>query len=135
MEDDCVFCRIVAGIKKEDLIWEDDEFVAILDINPCARGHLMVIPKEHFRWVWDMDRDKYLRYMDRVYFLAGVLREAFGTDCVQAAIAGMDVPHSHIHLLPRVDGDGLGGIPVTPIKPKPTGEEMKEIAEKIRAEL
>jgi len=131
--DDCVFCKIVKGLKDEDKIWEDDEFLAILDINPCARGHVMVIPKEHFRWVWDIDDEKYSRYMLVVKKVAGFLREAFGTDCVQSAIVGMDVSHAHVHLLPRVEGDGFKGIPVTPIEPKPTAEEMKEIFDKIRA--
>lgn len=132
MEDDCVFCKIVKGIKEEDKIWEDDEFLAILDINPCARGHVMVIPKKHSRWVWDMEGDEYLRYMDKVRYLAGVLRKAFGTDCVQSAIIGMDVSHAHVHLLPRVDGDGFAGIPIVPMKPKPSVEEMKEIFDKIK---
>ena len=127
-----MFCGIVAGVKDEEKIWEDDEFLAILDISPCARGHLLVIPKEHYRWVWDMEGEKYLRYMDRVRYLAGVLRKAFGTDCVQEAIVGMDVIHSHVHLLPRVDDDGFGGIPVTPMTPKPSVEEMKGIRNRIK---
>jgi len=127
-----VFCRIVAGIKEEDKVWEDEEFLAVLDVNPCARGHLLVIPKKHSRWVWDIDREEYLRYMDKIRYLAGVLRKAFDTDCVQMAIAGMDVSHSHIHLFPRVEGDELGGIPVTPMEPKLSGEEMGEIRDKIK---
>lgn len=131
--DDCVFCKIVAEIKEEDVIWEDENHVALLDINPCARGHVMVIPKEHSRWVWDIEDDKYSDYMLAVKKVAGILRNAFGTDCVQSAIVGMDVSHAHVHLLPRVEGDGFKGIPVTPIEPKPTAEEMKEIFDKIRA--
>ena len=129
----CIFCKIVGGEIPCHKIWEDEEFLAILDINPCARGHLMVIPKKHYRWVWDIEGDEYLRYMDRVRYLAGVLRRAFDTDCVQSAIVGMDVPHAHIHLLPRVEGDGFDGIPIVPLDPKLTNEEMKEISDKIKA--
>jgi len=131
--DDCVFCKIVKGLKDEDKVWEDDEFLAILDINPYARGHVMVIPKEHFRWVWDIDDEKYSRYMLVVKKIAGFLREAFGTDCVQEIIAGFGVAHSHIHLLPRTKDDGLEEIPHSLIEPKLTEEEMREIFDKIRA--
>ena len=79
-----------------------------------------------------MDGDEYLRYMDKVRYLAGILRKAFDTDCVQMAIIGMDVFHAHIHLLPRVDGDGLGGLPVTEMVPKLSDEEMIEIRDKIK---
>lgn len=133
MVDDCVFCKIVAGIKEEDKIWENEGHIAILDINPCARGHVMIIPKEHSRWVWDIEDDKYSDYMLAVKKVAGFLREAFGTDCVQSAIVGMDVSHAHVHLLPRVDDDGFEGIPIIPLKPKPSVEEMKEIFDKIKA--
>jgi histidine triad (HIT) family protein len=129
---DCVFCGIVAGVKYEDKIWEDEEFLAVLDINPCAKGHLLVIPKKHYRWVWDIEGEEYLRYMDKVCYLAGVLRKAFETDCVQMAIVGMDVFHCHVHLLPRVEGDGFAEIPVSPMVPKPSVEEMKKIRDKIK---
>ena len=129
---DCVFCGIVAGVKNGEKVWEDEEFLAVLDINPCARGHLLVIPKKHYRWVWDMEKEEYLRYMEKVRYLANVLRKAFGTGCVQEAIVGVDVIHSHVHLLPRVDGDGLGGLPVSPMTPKLSEEEMREIRDKIK---
>ena len=127
-----MFCGIVAGVKVEDKIWEDEEFLAVLDINSCCRGHLLVIPKKHSRWVWDMGKEEYLRYMDKIYYLASVLRKVFETDCVQMAIVGMDVVHSHVHLLPRVEGDGFAGIPVTPMMPKLSDEEMIEIRDKIK---
>jgi histidine triad (HIT) family protein len=135
MEDDCVFCKIISGLSERDKIWEDDDFVAFLDINPCARGHLLVVPRKHSRWVWDMDGGEYLKYMGKVRYLAGVLRKAFDTDCVQGAIVGMDVSHSHVHLLPRVEGDGLGGLPTTPMEPKPSVEEIKEITGKIKGAI
>lgn len=130
--EDCIFCKIVKGIKEDEKIYEDKEFVAFLDINPCARGHLMLVPKEHYRWVWDIPNDVYTQYLLKIKELAKVLMKAFNTDCVQEAIAGMDVDHAHIHLLPRLKNDGLGGLPVNPLDPKPSEEEMKEIAEKIR---
>ena len=132
MEKDCVFCKIVAGVKDDEKVWENEEFLAVLDINPCARGHLLVIPKKHSRWIWDMEKGEYLRYMDKIFYLANILRKSFETDCIQMAVAGVDVIHSHVHLLPRVEGDELGGIPVTPMEPKPSGEEMKKIGDKIK---
>jgi len=133
MSEDCVFCKIVKGIKEEDKIYEDEEFVAFLDINPCAKGHLMLVPKTHYRWVWDLPDALYTRYLLKIKELAKVLMKVFNTDCVQEAIVGVDVEHAHIHLLPRTKEDGLGGLPTTPLDPKPSEKEMKKIAEKIKS--
>ncbi len=133
--EDCIFCKIVNGIKQEDKIYEDEEFVAFLDINPCAKGHLILVPKKHYRWVWDIPDDIYNRYLLKIKELAKILMKAFDTDCIQEAIVGIDVEHAHIHLLPRTKDDGLGGLPITPLDPKPSEEEMKEISEKIKNSL
>jgi len=131
--EDCVFCKIASGEIPSDFLWEDENFFAILDINPYAKGHVMVIPKKHSRWVWNIKDKEYSDYMIAVKKMAGFLREAFGTDCVQEIIAGLGVPHSHIHLLPRFDGDGLGEIPHKPLYPKLTKDEIKEIGDKIKS--
>lgn len=132
---DCVFCKIVNGEVGEKPLYEDEDVVAVLDINPYSKGHLLVIPKKHSRWVWDLSLGDYTRLQQKVYGMVSVLRKAFNTDCVQLAIVGMDVDHTHIHLLPRTKDDGLGGLPMKPMDPKPSDQEMQEIAKKIKDSL
>jgi len=109
--------------------------IAFLDINPYALGHVLVFPKEHSRYVWDISVKEYNTLMERGHYLANVLRKAFDTDWVEEIIAGIGVEHSHVHLLPRKRDDGLGEVPIHPLQNKPSKEEMEKIAEKIRKAL
>jgi len=131
--DKCIFCKIAKGEIPSIKIWENEKHLAFLDIKPYAKGHLLVVPKKHSDWVWDMNDKEYLEFMKVVKYLANVLRKAFDTDWVEEIIAGIGVSHSHIHLLPRKKNDGLGEIPKEPLAVKPSEKEMNEIAEKIRS--
>jgi histidine triad (HIT) family protein len=133
--ENCVFCKLAKGEVEDLRVWEDENFVAFLDINPFVRGHTLIIPKKHTRWVWDLGEKEYLNYLLAVKNLANILKKAFGTECVQLIIAGMDVPHTHIHLLPRLENDGIPAVPKIPLDPKPSEGEMKEIVEKIKVAL
>jgi|SRR3989344_8068768 len=132
---DCIFCKIAKGEIPCDKIYEDKEVIAFLDINPYVRGHLLVVPKKHSRWIWDIGNNDYRKLADNVKYFANILRKAFDTDWVEEVIAGMGVEHTHVHLLPRRKNDGLGEIPICPLKDKPSEQEMKEIAEKIKKDL
>lgn len=134
-KEDCVFCKIARGEIPCAKIYEDKEHLAFLDINPFAKGHLLIIPKNHSKWLWDMKINEYIKLKERVHFLANVLRKAFDTDWVEEVIAGIGVQHTHIHLLPRQTDDGLGEVPIRPLRPRPPEKEMEEIAEKIRGKL
>jgi len=133
--EDCIFCKIT---KKEipcDKVYEDKDVMAFLDINPYVIGHVLVIPKKHSRWLWDMKDEEYLVLVERTKFLANKLKEAFSTEWIEVVIAGMDIKHTHIHLLPRKLDDGIEEVPKSPLKPKPSEEEMKKWAEKIRKSM
>lgn len=132
---ECIFCKIARGEIPCCKIYEDKKIIAFLDINPYAKGHLLVIPKEHSRWVWDIEDKEYLYLFKKIKHLANVLRKAFNTDWVEEVIAGIGVEHSHIHLLPRQEGDGLGEVPIHPLKEKLSDKELNEISEKIKGEL
>ena len=134
-KENCVFCKIARGEIPADKVYEDDKILAFLDINPYAKGHTLVINKKHVDWLWDMNSKEYSYLMKKVYFLAKVLRKTFNTNWVEEVVAGIGVQHTHVHLMPRVDGDGLGELPQKPLLPKPSDKEMEEIAAKIRASL
>jgi histidine triad (HIT) family protein len=95
---DCVFCKIVAGEIPAAKIYEDDDFIAFLDRHPRSPGHAQVIPKRHYRWVWDVPNAG--SYFEIVKKIALAQRQAFGTDWVLCQIIGDEIPHAHIWVFP-----------------------------------
>ena len=101
--ESCVFCKIVAGEIPSHKVYEDETFLAFLDIHPQTPGHVQVIPKAHERWVWDVPQ--YDAYLALVKKIALAERKAFGTDWILSRIVGDEVPHAHIWVFP---GEGTG---------------------------
>lgn len=97
-KENCVFCKIVAGEIPAHKVYENDNFVAFLDINPRAPGHVQVIPKTHHRWVWDVPNVG--EYFEIARTIAKAEQKAFGVDMVLSRITGEDVPHAHIWIYP-----------------------------------
>jgi len=130
--ENCIFCKIAKGEIPSHKVYEDADFLAFLDINPFSLGHILIIPKKHSKWVWDMEQKDYLALMGKVKYLAEALKKTFNTDWVVEGIAGIDVPHAHIHIIPRQIGDGLGAFPSKVLNPKPSEQEMQDIAKRIK---
>ncbi|OHA88625.1 MAG: hypothetical protein A3C70_03445 [Candidatus Zambryskibacteria bacterium RIFCSPHIGHO2_02_FULL_43_14] len=102
---DCIFCKIVRGEIPAYKVYEEDDFLAFLDINPQSPGHTQVIPKKHFRWVWDIpDVGKYFEVVRKI---AKAQQKAFNTDFILSKIIGDEVEHAHIWVFPNsgVSGD------------------------------
>jgi histidine triad (HIT) family protein len=103
---DCIFCQIIKGEIPSYKIYEDAEFIAILDIFPKTKGHTLVIPKKHVPWVWDYpDLGKYFEVVGKI---ARHLRQVSGEEVVRSLVYGVEVPHAHIHLFPGLK-DNLTG--------------------------
>jgi histidine triad (HIT) family protein len=102
---DCLFCKIVTGEIPAYKIYEDDGFLAFLDIRPQSPGHLLIIPKVHYRWVWDVPAQT--EYFALATKLATILRQTFKTEAIRLKIVGEEVPHAHIWLFPdpNIAGD------------------------------
>ncbi len=92
---DCIFCKIIAGELPSYKIYEDEKYLAFLDIFPSAEAHTLVIPKQHTEWVWDHDDVE--GYFALVAKIARHYRELSG-EVVRSNIDGWQVPHAHIHL-------------------------------------
>jgi len=103
-EKECVFCKIVAGEVPSFKIYEDNNFVAFLDIFPVCKGHTLIIPKKHFRWVWDLPDDLYAQFWLVAKKIALFLQEKHKSDFIVSFVEGIDIPHAHIHLQPQVFG-------------------------------
>lgn len=108
----CVFCEILAGRLPSSRVYEDDLVIAFTDIRPLTPGHLLVIPREHAGCLDELDEDLGARVFTVASRLARALRRSgfcAGTDMFLAdgALAGQEVFHVHLHVIPRYPGDGF----------------------------
>jgi histidine triad (HIT) family protein len=127
--DDCVFCKIVRGEIPCFKVYEDENFFAFLDINPLNPGHTVLIPKQHFTWVDDVE--PYAEYWQVARKLSKAIQQALNPILVAKIVYGLGVPHAHIHLVPKFENDDhVGGIHPTKIK-NVSPAEMVTIAQKI----
>lgn len=102
--ENCIFCKIVKGEIPSHKVYEDDNFLAFLDINPQSPGHTQVIPKEHYRWVWDTRNTG--EYFEVVKKVALAQQKAFNTEWIISKIVGDEVPHAHIWVFPNKEVSG-----------------------------
>ncbi len=104
VEEECLFCKIVEGKIPCFKVYEDENFIGFLDIFPVCEGHVLLIPKQPFRWVWDLPDELYAKYWLVAKKLAVFLQERLKSDFIISHIEGTDVPHAHIHLEPQLFG-------------------------------
>lgn len=94
-----IFCKIVKGEIPAYKVWEDEKFLAFLDINPKSSGHTLIIPKNHYRWVWDVPN--FGEYFEKVRIVEKKIEKALSPQFVEMKVYGMDVPHAHVQLIPH----------------------------------
>ncbi len=107
----CIFCKIINKEIPSNIVYEDDNFLAFLDINPLSVGHTLVIPKKHYRWVWDVpataDNGPTIgKYYEIVQKIAIAQRKAFGVEQIISKVVGEDVPHAHVWIYPPSETKG-----------------------------
>lgn len=112
MKEDCIFCKIAKGKIPSATIYEDNHFAVILDVNPATKGHCLIIPKEHFDNIYDLDGETAGKLFSLATCIARALKDALkcdGLNVIQnnGEIAGQTVNHFHLHLIPRYEGDGV----------------------------
>ena len=113
--DDCIFCKIIAKEIPNHTVYEDDNVLAFLDIFPCSKGHTVVIPKRHAERMIDLSAAEQAHIMQGVSEVMKkidqVLKPAgMNVGWNDRTVAGQSVPHVHVHLIPRYDGDGGGSM-------------------------
>ena len=111
MADDCIFCRIAIGEIPCSKVFENDRFLAFLDISPAVKGHTLVIPKKHYETLLDISQDELKEMSVIVQNIARAVDrslKAEGINILQnnRKVAGQEIPHLHIHIIPRKTGDG-----------------------------
>lgn len=127
---DSIFTKIIKGEIPCHRIYEDDQVIAFLSINPFAPGHTLVVPKQQIDQLWDLDEDEYAYLMDTVRKIGRHLRTASGKDRVGIAVKGFEVPHVHVHLVPLSRGEGVS-LDVANASQAPA-DELAKVAEKLR---
>ncbi len=130
-ESNCVFCKIADGELPSFKIDENEKFIAILDIAQFVDGHTLVIPKEHYSFIWDMPNMS--EYFEFVHSVGNHYRN-LGYKYVDTLTLGRMVNHAHVHLIPHNDDDETwnnvqGEIDALQVKEKPTEEKLREIQE------
>lgn len=141
MVDNCVFCAIVDGKIPSYKVYEDEKTLAFLDIHPSAPGHTLLIPKAHIAKVEDLPEEDARHLFAALHMIVGRIQKAMGAPATTIGInngreSGQEVPHVHIHVIPRNRGD-MGGMiqGVSGSLPRLDADEMARIANEIRERI
>ncbi len=132
-DENCIFCKIANGEIPSKTLYEDEKFRAILDLGPATKGHALILPKEHYKNLYELPEDYAADAMKLAKKLMTQMTEKLGCEgfnLVQnnGELAGQTVFHFHMHMIPRYQNDGqtIGWKPG-----EPTQEELEEIRKQI----
>lgn len=138
---DCVFCKILSGELPASVVFEDDLVSALLDIQPVNPGHTLVIPNQHAELFADLAPEMLGRMMAIAQRVAEALRasdlrcDGVNLFLADGTVAGQEVPHVHLHVIPRYAGDGFGLRFGADYMKLPTRQMLDEAAATLRASL
>ena len=112
-DDNCIFCKIANGDIPTNSIYEDDDFRVILDASPATKGHSLIIPKEHYKDMYEIDEKVAAKAMSLAKKLTVHMTDKLGCDGFNILqnnreVAGQTVFHFHMHLIPRYQNDHAG---------------------------
>lgn len=132
---DCLFCKIISGEISIYKVYEDENVLAFLDIEPLTKGHTVVVPKQHVENLLDLDDKGVANLFSAVKKIAQNLEDKLGIDGMNIGInmgkvAGQAMNHLHVHILPRYAGDRGGS--VHSIVNNPPTETLDEILELVK---
>lgn len=127
-----IFSKIISGEIPSHKVAETIDFLAFLDIQPLTRGHVLVIPKAEVDYIFDLDDETYAGLWIFARIVADGIKKAVPCKKVGIAVIGLEVPHTHIHLIPMNRVDDMN---FSKAKLNPTEEELAETAALIREQL
>jgi histidine triad (HIT) family protein len=136
---ECIFCQIVSKKIPAKIVYEDDNSLAFLDINPINPGHTLVISKAHSETILDVQPENFSKLTQTVKIIAEALDKSLNPDGINVLqnnkeIAGQGVPHIHFHVIPRFKDDGVPYFFGTHAK-KVEEKELEKIANKIKSNI
>lgn len=127
-----IFTKIINGEIPCYKVAEDDKYFAFLDINPLKAGHTLVVPKQENDYVFDLSDESVSGLMLFSKKVAGAIKSVFPCNRIAVAILGLEVPHTHVHLIPM---DTMEDINFKNPKLKFSADEFKEMASKIQGKI
>ena len=127
-----IFTRIIRREIPAHIVAEDDQCIAFLDINPLVLGHTLIVPKKEVDYIFELDDSTLTALHLFAKKVALAIGEAVPCARIGVSVVGLEVPHTHVHLIPMNSADDLN---FTRPKLKPTQEELKEVAGRIRKAL
>tara|TARA_B100000780_G_scaffold66837_1_gene44061 strand:+ start:293 stop:688 length:396 start_codon:yes stop_codon:yes gene_type:complete len=127
-----IFSKIISGDVPAYKVFENENFLAFLDIFPLAKGHVLVIPKKETDYLFDIFSDEYLELWKFVQQVAKAMDMVIDCKRIGVAVIGLEVPHAHIHLVPL---NNVSDINFERPKLSFSEEEMDAVAQKIRKAL
>jgi histidine triad (HIT) family protein len=132
-----IFEKIVNREIPADIVYEDDICMAFLDINPVSKGHTLLISKHPYPWMTDVPDEIIATVFIRAKNIMDGLKKSLQCDFVQVGVVGTDVPHFHIHLIPRYIKEDRSHIPpdMRHHEPYTNDQEKQEYIEKIKSAL
>ena len=112
-DENCIFCKIANGEIPSRTLYEDDMFRVILDLSPATKGHALILPKEHYKNLYEIEEGTAAKALPLAKKMATVMTEKLGCDGYNVIqnnneVAGQTVFHFHLHLIPRYKGDAVG---------------------------
>ncbi len=135
--ENCIFCKIAKGEIPSYKIYEDKDIFAFLDIKPFSKGHCLVIPKQHFENIFDIDENILKKVAVVAKKMCEKIKNTLHADGIRLSqsngkTAGQEIMHFHLHIIPRYEGDGIPMHPAATLHlPQANSEELKKIAEKL----
>ncbi|MBS1976269.1 MAG: HIT family protein [Bacteroidetes bacterium] len=127
-----IFTRIINREIPGQIVAEDNNYIAFLDIMPLQHGHTLVVPKQEIDYIYDLDDQTLAGLHVFSKKVASAIKKATGCKRIGVAVLGLEVPHAHIHLVPM---NAMSDVNFSNPKLKPTAKELSEMAEKIKRYL
>ncbi len=127
-----IFSKIVSGEIPSHKVAETIDYLAFLDVNPLVEGHVLVIPKTEIDYIFDMDSESYVGLMMFAQIVAKGLKKAIPCLRIGVTVIGLEVPHTHVHLIPMSSMDDMN---FGRAKLKLSDEKLAEIAERVKEQL
>ena len=136
---DCIFCNIIKGKIPARKVMETKKSLAFLDAFPLTKGHTIVIPKNHYSKIQEMSKDDNTDLFDSVRVLTNKIEQLFSSSLIaihNGKESGQEVPHVHVHIIPRTIDDGAGSVhSMFRKRPHFTKDELDQIAEKLSKKI
>ena len=135
-KEDCIFCKIANGEIPSATIFEDRDFRVMLDIGPATRGHVLILTKEHYDNIYEIDAETAGKLFSLASVIARAMKKVLNCDGMNilqnnGTVAGQTVFHFHLHLIPRYEGDQ---VQVTWPQGSITEEEKEELVKSMKKE-